>query len=106
MRGRACSQQQVFLDREVGKDAHVLGHIGDVELGNRRRGQARDVLLAKADAALAGLPQAHDGAQRGGLARAIAAQQHGDLAARHSQVHAVQDVIGADMGVHALELQQ
>ena len=52
------------------------------------------------------MPQAHDGAQRGGLARAVAAQQHRELALGYGEVDAVQDVIGPDVRVHALEGQQ
>ncbi len=50
-------------------------------------------------------PQAHDRAQRGGLAGAVAAQQHRHLPARHREVDAVQDVIGADVRVHRLQRQ-
>jgi hypothetical protein len=39
----------------------------------------------------------------GGFAYAVAPQQHGELAARHNQVHAVQDVVRPDVGVHAFE---
>jgi hypothetical protein len=70
--GAARGQQHVLLDREVGEDAHVLRHVGYAEAGDLRRGQLRDVLAVKADAALRGAPQAHDRAQRGRLARAVA----------------------------------
>ena len=67
---------------------------------------ARDVLAVEVDAAARGLPQAHDGAQRGGLAGAVAAQEHRQLPARHLEIDAVQDVVGADVGMHAFQLQQ
>ena len=53
-----------------------------------------------------GRPQAHDGAQGRRLAGAVAAEQHRHLAGRHLEVDAVQDVIRADVRVHAGELQQ
>src|SRR3546814_19428530 len=56
--------------------------------------------------ALRGLPQAHDGAQGRGLAGTVAAEQHGELAARHGEIHAMQDMVTAAMGMHALEAQQ
>ena len=62
-----------------------------------------DALAAERDLAGGGLPQAHDGAQRRGLAGAVAAEQHGGLALGHGKVDAVQDVIAPDMGVHAGE---
>jgi hypothetical protein len=95
-----------FLDGEVGEDAHVLGHVGNAQGGDLRRVQGRDVLVAEAHAALRGMPQAHDGPQRGGLAGAVAPEQHGELALGHGEIDAVEDVVCADMGVDALEAQQ
>jgi hypothetical protein len=43
-----------------------------------------------ADVAVAPLDQPHDGAQRGRLAGAVAADQTDDLAAMHVEVHVVQ----------------
>ena len=48
-------------------------------------------------------PQAHDGAQRRRLAGAVAAEQHRHLARRHDEVDAVQDVVRADVRVHAAQ---
>ncbi len=53
-----------------------------------------------------GLPESHDGAQRRGLARAVAAEQNRESAGGNRAIDAVQDVIGPDMGVHAFELQE
>ena len=36
----ARGQQHVFLHRQVGEDAHVLGHVGDAEPGDLRRAAA------------------------------------------------------------------
>ncbi|MNT37684.1 hypothetical protein D3C72_1738310 [compost metagenome] len=104
--GAARGQHHVLLHREVGEDAHVLGHVGHAEFGDLRRVQGRDVLAGELHPALRRMPQAHDGAQRGGLARAVAAQQHGELALGHGQIHAVQDVVRPDVRLHAFEGQQ
>ena len=64
-----------------------------------------DRLAAEGDGAARRRPQAHDGAQRRRLAGAVAAQQHRHLALGHDEVDAVQDVIGADVRVHAAQLE-
>jgi len=58
------------------------------------------------DRALARAHQAHDGAQRGGTARTIAAEQRDDLAAVHGQVDTMQDVRFAVPGVQVLDLER
>ena len=80
-RPAARGEHHVLAHREVGEDrpwspAH-----------RRCRARAmsgvaglRDVAAVEADAAGGGLPQAHDGAQRRGLAGAVAAEQHRQLA--------------------------
>src|SRR3546814_9902420 len=87
----------------IGEDAHVLGHIGDSALGDVGRRQRGDVAAVEPHVALRGLPQAHDGAQGRGLAGTVATQQHGELATRHGEIDAMQDMVTADMGMHALE---
>jgi hypothetical protein len=52
------------------------------------------------------MPQAHDGAKGCGLARTVAAEQHGELATCHNKVNAMQDVVRTDMGVHAIEFEK
>src|SRR5512133_2822911 len=102
----ARREQHVLAHREVGEDAHVLRHVGDAALGDFRRGPRRNVLAVEPASAWRGPPQSHDAAQRGGLAGAVAAEQHGKFAVRDLEIDAVQDVIGADVGVHAFEAQQ
>ena len=97
--------EHVLAHREVGENAHVLGHVGDAAPGDFGRRPRRDVLAVEPDAA-GRVPQTHDGAQRGGLAGAVAAEQHGQRAARHHEIDAVQDVIRPDVRVHAFEAQQ
>src|SRR5690606_2907 len=82
------------------------GHVGHARAGDIGRGARRDVLPGQRQPPLARMPQAHDGAQRGGLARTVAAQQHGELVGRYDEVHAVEDVVRADVRMHTLERQQ
>jgi hypothetical protein len=98
-RAIARGQVEVLAHGEFGEHGHAFGDVGDAGARDVGRGQLRDVGAAEADAAAAGAPQAHDGAQRGGLAGAVPAQQHRQAAARHHQVNALQDVVLADMGV-------
>jgi predicted trehalose synthase len=57
------------------------------------------------DASLAVRPELHQRAQGGGLAGAVATQQHGDLALGDLEVHAVEDVVSADVGVDGLQFE-
>ena len=66
-------------------------------------GRAADAPAVERDPALRRAPQAHDRAQRRRLAGAVAAEQHRHLARRHLEVDAVQDVVRADVRVHAGE---
>ena len=79
---RARGQQHVLLHRQVGEDAHALGHVGDAAARRCRAWPGRLMSTGPGSAARPALapPQAHDRAQRGGLAGAVAAQQHRHLA--------------------------
>ena len=105
-RARPGGEHHVLADGQVAEDGHGFRHVGDAAPRDVGRRAARDVLALEQDAAARCLPEAHDGAQRRRLAGAVAPEQHGDAAPRHGEVHALQDVIGADMGVHAFEAQK
>ncbi|KAG1072831.1 hypothetical protein G6F40_017491 [Rhizopus arrhizus] len=79
-----CGEQDVFLHRQVRKDAHVLGHIGHAHARHVGRRFAcagsADGGAVKRYQALRGPPQSHDRAQRGGLAAAAGAQERHQLA--------------------------
>ena len=96
----ARREKQVLANREPGENAHVLGHVGDAQLRDIRGLGLRDVAPIHADRSRGGVPQAHDGAQACGLAGAVSAQQHRQAAARHLEVHAMQNVVLGDVGVH------
>ena len=71
----AGRQQQIFRDVEARVDAALFRHIADAEPGDASRAAAAIDLLRPGDADRAGplVEQAHDGAQRRGLAGAVAA---------------------------------
>ena len=101
-----CSQQHVFFHCQISKNAHVFRHIGDAQARYIGRVVCGDVLAIEMHSPLAGMPQAHDGAQGGGFASAVATQQHGELAAWHSQIDTMQNMVRTDVGVYTLQRQQ
>ncbi len=105
-RSVARRQHQVFLHREIGKHRHALRDITDAEPGDIRGRALLDALAVERYLAGGGLPQAHDGSQRRGLAGAVAAQQHRGLALGHAEIDALQNVIAPDMGMHAGEIKK
>ena len=98
-------EQHVFAHRQFAEDAHILRHVSDAEAGDMRRVERGDRLAVENDLAEPRLPQAHDGAQRRGLAGAVSPQQGGDASARRAEVDAVQNPITADIGENALDPQ-
>ena len=73
----ARREHHVLLHREVGEDPHVLRHVGDAgarDVGRRQPSRCR--VPSKRISPARRAPQAHDGAQRRGLAGAVAAEQH------------------------------
>jgi hypothetical protein len=102
----ARRQHQVFLYRKIGKHRHALRHIADAEPRDIGRRAMLDASAIERDLPGGSLPQAHDGAQRGSLAGAVAAEQHRGLARGHGKVDALQNVIAPNMGVHAGQRQK
>ena len=102
-RSLARRKHEVLAHREVGEHRHGLRHIADAGARDVGRGKRLDALAAEADFAARGAPQSHDGAQRRGLAGAVAAEQHRGAAFGHAELDAVQDVIAPDMRLDARE---
>ena len=94
-------QDEVLLDGQAADDAPVLGHELDAGLGRLVRLQRVQRLAGEPD--LAALHRrrfgARDGAERRGLAGAIAAEQSEDLALPHVERNALHDVALAVIGV-------
>ena len=92
--GRPCAkvgQRQILLDGHVGGRTleRVLEQVADdpAALIFRREG---DVLAAQRDAALVGDEAAGDGIEEGGFARAVGADDGGEVSRFHGQADAVQ----------------
>src|ERR1017187_1536717 len=99
-------EEKVLAHGEIGEDSHVLGHVRDAAPRDLRRLEGGDVLALEPDRARRDVPQAHDAAQRRRLARAVPAEEHGQLAAGDLEVDAMEDVVRADVRVDALELEE
>ena len=69
------------------------------------RGEAGDVLPLEVDAAMGGLDQSGDGAQRGGFARAVCANQSDDLPLRHLKGDALDGLNTAVADLQFINLQ-
>jgi len=83
----------------------ALGYIGDTGLDPLLRFEAGDGFAFPFDAAVTGGYQAHQAAQQGGLAHAIAAQQAGDFADLGFEGQATQDVAAAVVLVQGVDLE-
>jgi hypothetical protein len=110
----ACERAdaQVLGDGEVGEDAPALEHLPDAGGDERSGVGTRDRAAREADRAgchLAAVKakQAGDRAQRGGLARAVGAQQRDRAALRDREAHAVERQDSAAIGdTELLDLEQ
>ena len=104
--GGTRGQPQILADLEVGKDLTPFGDVADPEPERAMRRLAGDVLALEAHGAGPGWGEPHDRAQRGGLAGAVAAEEHGDLARRHREGDVAQHVALAVEGLERLDRQQ
>jgi hypothetical protein len=96
----------VLVDRQVGEDLALLGHIGEAGARDPERPAPREIDAVQPHGARARSDQAHDRLQRRRSARAIAPEQADDLARPDREVHAVQDVALVVVGVQILDLEQ
>src|SRR6184192_1580659 len=78
--GEPRGDLEILLDREVRKDAAVLGRVADAEQCPPVGGQARDVPVAEGDAARAHRQEPHDAVDRRRLPRAVPPDQADRLA--------------------------
>jgi hypothetical protein len=79
---RVAGHAQVVLDGQVGEQAAAFGDDRDAGLADPLRAAAGEVLPVEKDFAGPGLQDAADGQDQGGLARAVRAEERGDLAGR------------------------
>ena len=108
MGGAIWASLQVFLDRQAGDDAAILGHQADARLRRLVRGHLVQRLVVQPDLAMVELRAVHpgNGAQGRGLARAVAAQQGEDLALVHVEADVLNDVAFAVIGLHVPDRQE
>ena len=81
---RLHADAQVLVDRDVGEDLTLLGHVGDADAGNPEGALAGEIAAVEAHLPAGRRHQPHDGLQRGRAARAVAPEQADDLARRNA----------------------
>ena len=103
---REREHAEVLAHGEVAEHTPALGNRAHADPGECIRGDAVDVPATDVHAADIGghLPVRH--LQRGGLPGAVRPEQRDDLAGRHREVHAVQDLDPPVAGPHAAQLEQ
>src|SRR5262245_39632638 len=85
-------QHQVLRDAQAGKDAALLGAIGDAEPGDVAGREADGLAAGEADRAAPLPEQPHDRAEDGRLAGTVATEQGDERAGRNGEVDAVKDM--------------
>src|SRR5712691_8766921 len=99
-------QQEVLLHVEAREDAALLGAEGEAEARDAVRGEGHELVPVEADGALSPRHHAHDGLERGGLARPVASEQRHHLPRPHLEADAAQDVRLAIPGIEVPDLEQ
>ncbi len=102
---RVGTGTQIVLDAELGKRPPALGHMRDSSPHDVGRVSADDLVAEEPHRAL-GLDHAGDRPQRGGLSRAVRAEDDHDLALVDTQVHAAQHGDGPVARDHAGDVEQ
>jgi len=100
------AHRQVLLDGEIGEDAPVLRHVPDPESADLVGGTPGDLLPVEADGAAGHLDQAHDGLERGRLARAVAPQQPEPLAGIDLEARRLEQRGAGEPEAHIVETEQ
>src|SRR5215471_2735260 len=95
---RLDAELEILLGRERAEDVAIFRHISDAKLGDLERSQAADRLAFECDRALP--PHvAHDGLQCRRASDAVASENGYDLTVAHREVHTLEDVALAVVGV-------
>ena len=97
-------QQQVLLHRQGRKDVAAFRHVAQPQVGDLERLAAEQRVLLEAHRALC-LHHPHDGLGGGRAARAIAPQQRHDFAGLDVELHAMQHMALAVIGVKVAHAQ-
>ena len=97
---------EIFFDGEVREDVAALRDVGDPGAGADVGGEGGDVLAGEGEGAAAHGQEAGDGAERGGLAYAVATHEGDDFAGVHGEVDAAEDAGAGDVGFDGGELEE
>lgn len=87
--------EQIFFDRQVGKNHPPLRHHRHAHAPNSVGAQAVDALTAKAYGAAGGASQSKNGAHGGGFTHAVATQQGGGFTHAHLHLDAKKNLAAA-----------
>jgi hypothetical protein len=110
--GRPCgagclpADFQVLGHREIGEDAPVFRHVAHAEARHLVGMQLTQVAAVEHDFAGGSGHQSHDRLERGGLARAVAAEQGDDFTAVHFEVDVEEHARAAVAGAQAPDLKR
>src|SRR5262245_58939718 len=99
-------QEEVVEHGGVLEKLDVLEGARDAARGDLVSGQARDVLVAEDEAAVARIVDAADQVEDGRLARAVGADDGEDLLGLHLEAHAVEGAHAAEVHPQALRLEE
>src|SRR5262249_7932151 len=100
-------EQQILLDRELGKDVRPLGDVADPEALDRVRGERVDIATVEPDAATMGMEEAEDRSEQRGLAGTVRPDDAGDRAPLDADADAGEDVDSLDVpDVDVVDLEQ
>ncbi len=100
---RLTADFEIFVDREIGKDAPLFRHVTEPAADDGMGRLIRDVPALEHDAAGAAFDQPDDGAEGSGLAGAVAPEQRDHLALADLERDVEQDVGGAVMAVEPFD---
>ena len=105
--GPPCAASTMFsAHREVGEHAHGLRHVGDAGARDVGRGRAADLAAVERDPAALGFHSPMMVRSVVVLPAPLRPSSTVMAPARHGEVDALQDVILADVGVHAFQREQ
>ncbi len=99
------AHEEVLVHGEVGEQAAALRDVREAAAGAGVGGVLLDVLAVQADLSGRDGVQAGDGAQQGGLADAVAADEGDGFRVAHFEVHVPQHLALSVRGVHAFKLE-
>src|SRR2546421_2268257 len=96
---------EIFLDRQIRKDAPLFRDIAEPAAHDRVRWLARDIPALEDDAAGTVFDETDDGAERGGFAGAVTTKQGYDFALTYLERDIEQDMRGAIKTVEVWDLE-